>query len=140
VLSRLVNASLVQRTPGGRYHLLPFIRECAAAQQTNHADLLAAHGKFFAQWLAARTPAILRMEAETLHQTAAEMPNLCQMWRWACETRQIEIVMSNAAGLTALCDPFGWLHEGEHLLLAARQMLAPETQPWAVLSLYIGRL
>lgn len=140
LLSRLVNASLVQRTPGGRYHLHPFIRECAATQSSHPHDLQAAHASYFAAWLAARTPALKNLDAVTIQQAAVEMPNLRQMWRWAAETGQAETLQACAAGLAALCDPLGWLQEGENLLQMARQTLAAESQPWAVLSLYIGRL
>jgi len=140
ILSRLMSASLVQRTPAGRYQLHPFVRESAAAQLPAPAELQAAHARYFAGWLLKHSPGLIQIDASALSQAAAEMPNLRQMWRWGSTTRQADQLAACAAGFAALCDPLGWLQEGEDLLLAARQAAPPGSVPWAVMSLYAGHL
>lgn len=140
LLSRLVNASLIQRDPRGRFHLHPFIQECALAKNEAAGALREAHGKYFSLYLMGLVSEIQLVHPDALRQVEAELPNMRQMWQWAEAGARSDILVSCAPALAGVYDHSGRLQEGEHLLWSAQQVLAGESASQAILGVYLGWL
>ena len=139
-VSRLASASLLQRTPGGRCRLHPWIRESAARKDPQPGAWQAAHARYFSGRLLELTPNLLALDGAVLAQAEAEMPNLRQMWAWAIAAGDVDLLAGCAPGLAGLCDQRGWLHEGQALLQQAMPVCSPAPQAAAQLAVQAGRL
>jgi len=96
-LSSLIDKSLLQRAPGGRYQMHELLRQSAQAKlaQSGEADREAhdRHGGYFARDLEARLADLHGpRQLEALTEIAGDLGNIRSAWRWAVERGDVDAI------------------------------------------------
>ncbi len=103
-LETLVNKSLIRRQDDGRYDVHELIRQYAAGKLAQHPteeeDVARRHGRYFADFLAAREEAI-RGDGylQAKKEIEAEVDNVRKAWDWAVAARNLENIARSAETL-----------------------------------------
>ncbi|HSF81041.1 MAG TPA: BTAD domain-containing putative transcriptional regulator [Anaerolineales bacterium] len=104
-LLRLMDKSLLQRTPSGRFEVHDLVRQYAAEKLSLRLSAELAirdhHCAYYLE-LARKAEADLKgtRQAETLRNLDLEAENLRQAWRWAVENGRVDLI---SAALNGLC-------------------------------------
>jgi len=128
-LSALVNKSLLQCEPSGRYTIHELLRQYAeaeldAAGQTVHAHT--AHCAYFTQVLQQREADLKgRQQAIALDEIEADFENVRAAWQWAVSQRDYAAVGRALESLYWFCEMRSRFQEGLELLRLGREQLAP---------------
>lgn len=134
VLAALVEKSLVQATPAGRYHLHELLRQFAGEKlnQTSKvfktfevSDVRDRHGTYYAAFMQQREAALKGVQHQAaLAEMTKEIENVRAGWNWAVEQGRVETI---AQALTSLHDFYwmrSWFQEGEEIFRRAAESLA----------------
>jgi predicted ATPase len=94
LLSQLVDKSLLQVTPIGRYQLYPLVRQFAAEklvfQSAEQAQVQARHGRYYAAFLKQREAGLREpRQTEALAEIEEEVENIRAAWQWAINGRHV---------------------------------------------------
>lgn len=117
-LAVLVEKSLVQSLPDGRYELLEVIREFAAEKLAETPDAetrtLRRHALYYAGFLEDLGPRLSsRAKDDALARASAEMDNIRAAWRRASEEGLFDALEAAADPLFTIYDSRGWYREAE---------------------------
>jgi predicted ATPase/DNA-binding SARP family transcriptional activator len=144
VLASLVDKSLLQRTPAGRYEIHEMLRRYAADKLAltteTHARAQDQHARYYAAFLHARE-VDLRGEAQRLVTEAIgeEIDNIRAGWRWAVARQQFATIELAVDSLFLFYETRGWYQEGDEafgLTAAALELSERSIEPdgsWAQL-------
>ncbi len=131
ILAALVEKSLVQATPAGRYHLHELLRQFAEeklqAAPPEQAQTQDRHSAYYAAFLQEReaTPKGAQQQA-TLAEISEEIENVRAGWNWAVEQGRIETLAQALASLYDFYWMRSWFQEGEEAFRkAAERLQAP---------------
>lgn len=124
VLMSLVNKSLVERTPDGRYEIHNLLRQYAAERFDSSPgardQMRDRHCGYYTELLYQQTIPIRKGN----HQTALiEIENLRTAWGWAIETGNIAAIKKSLPGLAALYDTQTWYQEAKTTMDRAVEVL-----------------
>jgi hypothetical protein len=99
-LRRLVNKSLVQALPAGRYEVHELLRQYGDEKlhEMDDADAVhQAHSRYYLDFLATRDEDIKgRRQQAGLQEIQADFENIRQAWLWAVEHRQVNVISTAA--------------------------------------------
>ncbi|MBI4786741.1 MAG: tetratricopeptide repeat protein [Chloroflexi bacterium] len=117
LLGLLIEKSLVRRAAADRYEMLEVLRHFgeeklrAAAQEE---ATRAAHGEYFARFLAARQePLKGRGQKTALAEIGAEIDNVRAAWQWAVEQKNADALGRALDALFLFYEGRNWFAEGE---------------------------
>ncbi len=124
VLMTLVNKSLMQRTPTGRYVVHNVLRQYAAerleASPDKYDQVNERHCTYYAEFLHKQEVPIRTGK----HQAALEeIDNLRAAWGWAIESVNIAALKKSLVALAALYDRQSWYQEAKALMDPAVEAL-----------------
>ncbi|MBE7553081.1 MAG: tetratricopeptide repeat protein [Anaerolineales bacterium] len=133
VLAALVEKSLVQATPAGRYHLHELLRQFAGeklqAAPPEQVQAQERHSTYYAAFMQRREAALKGAQPQAdLAEISVEIENVRAGWNWAVEQDRVEII---AQALTSLHDFYwmrSWFQEGEEVFRRAAESLAGMTE------------
>jgi predicted ATPase/class 3 adenylate cyclase len=134
-LRALVDKSLLQPDPAGRYGIHELLRQYAAGRlrrAETQAEMPAeeysirdAHATYYAAFLASREAPLRGMDQkQVLAEIRAEVDNIRTAWDWAVAQGRIEEIEQSLATLARFCRIRGWYKEGEDLFSRAAQRLS----------------
>ncbi|WP_420644478.1 AfsR/SARP family transcriptional regulator [Candidatus Leptofilum sp.] len=133
LLRRLINRVLIYQQDESRYDMHPLTRQFAQEQLSisgNEEKVAAGHGRFFLPWLIEQAPALQGMKPQTsISKIKAELGNLQQAWKWALQTKQMELLPESLTALATFYDVLGLLQEGEAVAVSAISHLEEATTP-----------
>ncbi len=128
VLAALVDQSLLQRQPSGRYHIHELLRQYAeqrlaqspqAASEARHR-----HAAYYLAFLQRRTDAILGPgQREAAEEIGAEIDNIRAAWHWAVQHGQVEAIDGAVEPISMFCHINGQYREAAHLFEEALRSL-----------------
>ncbi len=127
-LRALVEKSLLQRDPQGRYGVHDLLRQYAA-QRLAEVDgeweaVKDRHSAYFAAFLRHREVSLRgKDQRRALAEIEAETDNERVGWDWAVVQGRMEDIDRALEGLVVLYDTRGWFREKEEILAKAAQML-----------------
>jgi DNA-binding SARP family transcriptional activator/predicted ATPase len=127
-LRALVDRSLLQRDPGGRYAIHELLRQYAAEKlEKLPAEKEAArdrHCAYYARFLQGRGAHLLgRNQMRAAAEIEAELENVRSGWRWAMAQSKIDTIDSSLEALAEFYWMRGWLQQGEETFSRAAQTL-----------------
>lgn len=132
----------------GRYTLHDLVRQYAGEKlQTDRQAQMArqaAHGHYFAHFLAERTRSLQGGARTVIAEVAAEYDNIRLLWQRACETQQIPLIRLAFLPLAHFYDGTARYVEGKALYATALAAFdlqpdaSPATQPWLLAGLLIA--
>ncbi|GIK41994.1 MAG: hypothetical protein BroJett011_58270 [Chloroflexota bacterium] len=139
VLAALVEKSLVQATPVGRYHLHELLRQFVeekfqtfgvfAERTAKVSDVRDRHSTYYAAFMQRREAALKGAQYQAvLAEMTEEIENVRAGWNWAVEQGRVETI---AQALTSLHDFYwmrSWFQEGEAVFRRAAESLAGMTE------------
>ena len=129
MISTLVNKSLLQCEPNGRYTIHELLRqfgeaELDAANQT--ADVHIAHCTYYADFLDQREADLKGLlQVTVLDEIEADFENIRAAWQWAVDQRDFAAVERALESLYWFCKMRSRFQEGLELLRLGREQLAP---------------
>jgi predicted ATPase/Tfp pilus assembly protein PilF len=118
VLTGLVEKSILQRQPSGRFEALEILREYAgerlAADPAEARETARRHADHYADFLYSRRASLERMaDRRAADEVGAEIENVREAWRWMVrESRPAEMTRA-LDGLHSFYEARGWAREGE---------------------------
>lgn len=135
VLGALVEKSLVQATPAGRYHLHELLRQFAgeksqtfevfAERTAKVSDVRDRHSTYYAAFMQRREAALKGAQYQAvLAEMSEEIENVRAGWNWAVEQGRVETIDQ---ALTSLHDFYwmrSWFQEGEEIFRRAAESFA----------------
>jgi predicted ATPase len=115
LLAALVDKSLLDTLPSGRYDFHPLVHQYAREQLAEAPDEAAkaheAHALHFHGLLASRLEALRgHGHAAAYQELEADLPNVRAAWRWASEARRLDLLVGSAKPLDLVLD-----NKGRHL-------------------------
>lgn len=120
----LINQSLVQRLPSGRFDLHELVRQFAADKVTAIDAIRDRHCDYYADFLAAREGALRdERQTRTAIEINAEIDNVRLMWRHAVAQGRSDIFARAMTGVFWMFDAHGRQREGVELLSTAAAAL-----------------
>lgn len=129
LLASLVDKSLVQRHPNGRYTLHTLLQQLAA-EKLPPADverLQMAHARYFVDLLAAETAVLRGPEPEAAAANLVpELDNIRLAWRTVCQQGDAAAIGAAVISLFELYDLHARYAEGEQLLVLAETAVADD--------------
>lgn len=133
VLAALVEKSLVQATPAGRYHLHELLRQFAGeklqAAPPEQIQTQERHSTCYAAFMQRREAALKGAQYQAvLAEMSEEIENVRAGWNWAVEQGRVETIDQ---ALTSLHDFYwmrSWFQEGEEVFRRAAESLAGATE------------
>jgi predicted ATPase/predicted Ser/Thr protein kinase len=129
-LMALVNKSLLQRDPAGRYGIHELLRQYGAEQldASGRAEPVRdAHCAYYAEFLQQREAHLLgRGQRQALAEIRAEIENVRAGWDWAVAQGKVEEIDRSLESLAEFYRIRGWFQEGEQTFARAAQRLAGE--------------
>jgi predicted ATPase len=130
-LRALVDRSLLQRDPAGRYGIHELLRQYAAdrlrgpEEPATEASIRDAHATYYAAFLASREAPLRGLDQKrVLAEIRAEVDNIRVAWDWTVAQGRIDEIEQSQAPLARFCRIRGWYGEGEDLFSRAAQRLA----------------
>lgn len=118
-LSLLVDKSLVQRNPAGRYQIHTLLRQFAVTRLTS-ADKLQAHNQHARHYLTllqnSQEDLQNSNQYESLERLGRETNNIRFAWGWATQQADFELIENALGSLHILYITRGWLHEGYEMM------------------------
>jgi predicted ATPase/DNA-binding SARP family transcriptional activator/Tfp pilus assembly protein PilF len=133
MLAALVDKSLVQRRPAGRYELLgtlrDFVEEKSAENQLAHEETRGRHAAYYMDLLA-RLPDELpggTPRDDMLTRVGLDVDNVRAAWSTTCVRGEIRALARGADPLFVFFDCRGWLYDAEGAFAEAATALAPDT-------------
>jgi predicted ATPase len=124
-LMGLVNKSLLQRDPGGRYQVHELLRQYAAEQLGQAHEMQDRHCAYYAGFLQQRESHLFDWNQRAmLAEMGAEIDNLRAGWEWAVATAQVQRINDYLESLGELHRMRGWYQEGEESFAWAAERLA----------------
>jgi predicted ATPase len=128
-LMALVNKSLLQRTPSGRYDVHSLLRDYAAEalQSTGQAaSSRDAHASYYAAFMQAREVDLKgRRQLAALDEIEADFENVRSAWEWALARKDCDIIGRELRSLGWFCEYKSRHRESQELFRRARERLAP---------------
>jgi tetratricopeptide (TPR) repeat protein len=113
-LMRLVDKSLLHRTPVGRYQVHELLRQYAAGKLDEDGSVRKEandrHAEYFADLLYKREAAIIGGEQK---EALLEMDNIRSAWRWAVQRGKAAEILKSLHSLKRLYEIQGGFQEGE---------------------------
>ncbi len=142
-LRALVEKSLLQRDPGGRYSVHELLRQYAAERLGEVPEEWEGakdrHSAYFAAFLQHRRASLReRNHRRALAEIETETDNVRVGWAWAVVQGRIEDIDRALEGLPMLYRILGWHQEKEEILAKAAQMLEEESFGYAQDALQSG--
>jgi predicted ATPase/predicted Ser/Thr protein kinase len=133
-LRSLVDKSLLQRDPAGRYGIHELLRQYAA-DKLRRADKLEVraeedavrdrHCAYFAEFLQQREAQLIgRAQKQALAEVGAETENVRAAWDWAVAQGKIKEIDCSLESLAEFYRIRAWFQEGEEAFARAAQRLA----------------
>jgi predicted ATPase/DNA-binding SARP family transcriptional activator len=127
-LRALVDRSLLQRDPGGRYTIHELLRQYAAEKlEKLPAEKEAArdrHCAYYARFLQGRGAHLLgRNQITAAAEIEAELENVRSGWRWAVAQAKIDEIDRSLEALAEFYWMRGWYSQGEEAFARATQTL-----------------
>ena len=127
-LSALLNKSLLQREPNGRYTIHELLRQYAGAEleaSEQVEETWATHSSYFLDFLAGREADLKgpRQKA-AVDEIEADFENIRNAWTWSVERTQAEQVGQAIESLGLIYEWFGRFQEGEQIFARAVDRLA----------------
>jgi DNA-binding SARP family transcriptional activator/predicted ATPase len=124
MLVGLVNQSLVQRLPSGRFDLHELVRQYAEVKAVEIGAVRDRHCAYFADFLAAHEPWLRSERQSTVFaEIRAEIDNVRVMWRCAVEQRDAAVFARALMSFFWIYDMHGQPTEAAELLAAAAACL-----------------
>jgi tetratricopeptide (TPR) repeat protein len=140
-LRALVDKSLLQRDPAGRYEIHELLRQYAAdklhragrpsqvgdgvAAQPAEQAIQEAHSAYFAAYLASREAALRGMsQKQAVAEIRIEVDNIRVAWDWAVTQGRLDEIELSLAPLARFLRIRAWYREGEALFCHAAQSLS----------------
>lgn len=129
MISTLVNKSLVQCEPSGRYTIHELLRQFAeaeldAAGQT--ADIQTAHCAYYADFLQQREAGLKGfLQVTILDEIEADFANVRGAWQWAVAQHNYAAIDHALESFYWFCEMRSRFQEGLELLRLGREQLAP---------------
>lgn len=129
MISTLVNKSLVQCEPSGRYTIHELLRQFAeaeldAAKQT--ADVHTAHCTYYTDFLHQREAGLKGfLQVTVLDEIEADFANVRAAWQWAVAQHNYAAIDHALESLYWFCEMRSRFQEGLELLRLGRERLAP---------------
>jgi tetratricopeptide (TPR) repeat protein len=128
-LRSLVDKSLLQREPAGRYGIHELLRQYASEQlgqaATEEYSIRDAHATYYAAFLASREAPLRGIDQkQVLIEIRAEVDNIRVAWDWAVTRGRLDEIERSQATLARFCRLRGWYREGEALFSRAAQTLS----------------
>ncbi len=144
LLLALVNKSLLHRNDDGRYETNQVLHQYAREKfqgeldQEKREQVQEQHGRYFAQFLVERAPALRGAGQSTaLREIGEEIVNVRQAWRWAIAGRHLAVIDQMLEPLYRFYETRSWFQEGAAAFGQAITLL--EDEP-AAEQLALGRL
>jgi predicted ATPase len=128
-LRSLVDKSLLQRDPAGRYGIHELLRQYAAEQlgqaPTEEYSIRDTHATYYAAFLKSREAPLRAMEQRrVLEEIRVEVDNLRTAWDWTVTQGKVGEIEQSLATLARFYQLRGWYREGEALFSRAAQRLS----------------
>ena len=140
VLLGLVNQSLVQRSPAGRFDLHELVRQYLAGKVIDLDALADRHGAYYADFLATREAGLhSERQAAVFAEIRAEIDNVRGMWRWAIQCSNAAVFRKALIGFFWIYDAHGRPLEGADLLAEAAASLASDPEQDALRGRLLAR-
>ena len=129
MISTLVNKSLVQCEPSGRYTIHELLRQYAEAElerANQTTDAHTAHCAYYADFLHQRETGLKGpLQVTVLDEIEADFANVRAAWQWAVAQRNYEAIGRALESLYWFCEMRNRFQEGLELLRLGREQLAP---------------
>jgi predicted ATPase/DNA-binding CsgD family transcriptional regulator len=143
-LMGLVNKSLIQRDPNGRYHLHELVKQFSAEKLTENPERQQAiqdiHCAYFAEFLHQREANLHgKDQGIVLNEIESEIENIRGGWVWAVEHSQVDRLADYLESMSELYNTRGWSQDGVKLIARAFQNLTTADNDCAI-QLLRGRL
>jgi len=140
MLASLVNQSLVQRLPSGRFDLHELVRQFAADQVTESDAGRDRHCAYYANFLADHEAALRdERQSAAVIELNAEIDNVRLMWERAVARGFGEIFAKALKGIYWIFDAHGRQREGVELLAAAAARVTDDPAQVALYSRLLTR-
>jgi len=128
-LRALVDKSLLQRDPAGRYGIHELLRQYAAEKlgqvPAEEYAIRDAHAIYYTVFLASRGAPLRGIDQkQVLAEIRAEVDNIRTGWDWAVTQGKLDEIEQSLAPLARFCRIRGWYREGEALFSRAAQRLS----------------
>jgi tetratricopeptide (TPR) repeat protein len=128
-LRALVDKSLLQRDPAGRYGMHELLRQYAAEKlgqvPAEEYSIRDAHATYYTAFLASREAPLRGIDQkQVLAEIRAEVDNIQTGWDWAVTQGRLDDIEQSLAPLARFCRIRGWYREGEALFSRAAQRLS----------------
>jgi predicted ATPase len=137
----LVDKSLLQRDPTGRYGIHEMLRQYAADRlrragklrreqdpgevPAEELSIYDAHSTYYAAFLASREASLRGTNRQkVLAEIRTEVDNIRTAWEWAVAQGRLDEIEQSLAPLARFCRIRGWYREGEALFSRAAQRLS----------------
>ncbi|MEZ4674843.1 MAG: AAA family ATPase [Caldilineaceae bacterium] len=128
MLGTLVNKSLVQCEPNGRYTVHELLRQFAEAELTasQMTAVQAAHCAYYTDFLHQREAGLKgALQVTVLDEIEADFANVRVAWQWAVTQRNYVAIDHALESLYWFCEMRSRFQEGLELLRLGREQLAP---------------
>lgn len=117
LLSALLDKSLLQRTPAGRYEVHELLRQYAEAKQSERPGELEIarhrHSKYYGDVVERLHQELVNTrQVESLGEASAEMDNIRAAWHYAVQHRLVSDIQKFISGLWHFYEIRGWFKEG----------------------------
>ena len=127
ILLALVDKSLLQHNPNGRYELHSLSREYAAARlhqhETHFVKTIARHARYYAAYTKSQvTPTQLNYSG-----IEVEIDNLCAAWEWALNHKEEEIIEQLFRGIYVFYEVRSSFQQGDAFFSHAIEALGLES-------------
>ena len=144
-LMGLLNKSLLQRDPNGRFHLHELLKQFSAEKLAENTErqptVQDRHCAYFAEFLHQREVSLHgKDQRAVLAEVESEIDNIRVGWEWAVEHNQVDRLSDYLESLGELFDSRGWLQEGSRLFAQAEQRLSEIEEKDRAIQLLRGRL
>jgi len=128
-LMRLVDKSLLQRNPSGRYEIHELLRQYGAQKLAKMPEELEAiknqHSAYFADYLHQRESALFEKgQKQAMIDIAKEIENIRAAWDWATSHGRVEDILHSMASLAEYHDIRSEFMNAERMLSTAEERLA----------------
>lgn len=125
----LVDKSLLRLEANGRYSLHELLRQFAAAQLDNPAEMAQHHSRYFLNFLAERAERLWGREPQVaLAELQSEAENLYVGWQTAVSQQMFEQLASSLASYATYYVRMGLFQEGVAVLQQTLTAVAPQPQ------------
>lgn len=126
-IATLLDRSLIQWLPNGRYQMHELLRQFAIGQkEVESFDFQQSYSHYFLTFLASHESSILEGNQEAIHTIQKEVDNIRQAWRWAIKHEDSASIGEAGKALAAFYEFRGMYEEGQAQFAEAAEV-APHT-------------